>query len=53
MRDEIRYERLSTYQEILSSVTTLSIENSVAQNHEFSEVVKIYGDVKARRVNFH
>jgi hypothetical protein len=39
-------------QERFSCLTTLSIEKNVAQNHEFSEEVKIYTDVKARKVNF-
>jgi hypothetical protein len=52
MRGEIRYLKLPMCQERFSCLTTFSIENSVAQNHEFSEEVKISADVKARKVNF-
>ena len=53
MRGEIRYLRLPMCQERFSCLTTLSIEKkNVAQNHEFSEEVKIYAGVKARKVNF-
>ena len=52
MRGEIRYLRLPMCQERFSCLTTISIENSVVQNHEFSEEVKISADVKAEKVNF-
>jgi len=45
MRAEIRYLRLPMCQERFSCLTTLSIENSVAQNHEIAEEVKISADV--------
>jgi hypothetical protein len=50
-RAEIWYLRLPMCQERFSCLKTLATENSVAQNHEFSEEVKIYADVKARKVN--
>jgi hypothetical protein len=36
----------------LSALATLSTENTNAQILDFSELVKIFGDVKARKVNF-
>jgi hypothetical protein len=39
-------------QERLSSPATLSIENVIAQNLDFSELVKTSADKKARKVNF-
>jgi len=52
MRGEMRYLTLPMCQERFSCLTNLLTENSVAQNHEFSEEVKISDDVKARKVNF-
>jgi hypothetical protein len=47
------YLRSSVWQEQLSSLATLSIENTTAQNLSFSELVKSSTDMKAREVNFH
>lgn len=52
MRLENGIYRLPLCQERLSSLTTFSVENTVAQKLEFSELVKIYADVKTRNVNF-
>jgi hypothetical protein len=37
----------------MSPVATLSVENIIAENPDFSELVKTFGEVKARKVNFH
>jgi hypothetical protein len=37
----------------MSSLATLSAENSIAQNLDISELVNTFADVKARKVNFH
>jgi hypothetical protein len=44
------YLRSSMSQERLSSLATLSIENAIAQNPDFSELVKTFADKKARKV---
>jgi hypothetical protein len=46
------YLRSSMSQERLNSLATLSIENAIAQNLYFSELVKTFADKKARKVNF-
>jgi hypothetical protein len=46
------YLRSSVPQERLSSLATLSTENAIAQNLNFSELVKTFADKKARKVNF-
>jgi hypothetical protein len=46
------YLRLSMSQERLSFLATLSIENAIAQNLDFSKLVKTFADKEARKVNF-
>jgi hypothetical protein len=46
------YLRSSLSQERLSSLATLSIENAIAQNLDFSKLVKTFEDKKVRKVNF-
>jgi hypothetical protein len=46
------YLRSSMPQERLSSLDTLSIENAIVKNLDFSELVKTFADKKARKFNF-
>jgi hypothetical protein len=46
------YLRPSMSQERLSSLDTLSVENAITQNLDFSELVKTFADKKVRKVNF-
>jgi hypothetical protein len=45
--------KLFVSQEILSSLSSPSDENTIGRNVDFSELVKTFADVKARKVNFH
>ncbi|KAF0753263.1 Zinc finger MYM-type protein 1 [Aphis craccivora] len=47
------YLRSTIAQATLTSLATLSIENAIAQNVDFSELIKVFADKKARKVNFH
>jgi hypothetical protein len=46
------YLRSSMSQERLSSLATLSNENSITQNLDFFELVKTFADKKARKIKF-
>jgi hypothetical protein len=47
------YLRSPMSQERLSSLSTLSTENTVTQNLSFSELMKTFADAKATKVTFH
>jgi hypothetical protein len=47
------YLRSPLSEERLSSLATLSIESAIAQNPDFSELVKGFVDPKERKGNFH
>ena len=47
------YLRSKMTQDRLSSLGTLSIENDIAENLDFSALMKNFADKKARKVNFH
>ncbi|XP_033225949.1 52 kDa repressor of the inhibitor of the protein kinase-like [Belonocnema kinseyi] len=46
------YLRSTMSQDRLSSLGTLSIENDIAENLDFSALIKDFSDKKARKVNF-
>jgi hypothetical protein len=47
------YLRSHMSEERLSSLATFSIESAIAQNPDFSELVKGFVDPKERKGNFH
>jgi hypothetical protein len=47
------YLRTFTSQESLSSLDTLSIENTIAQNLDFSELAINFAAMNSRKVNFY
>lgn len=46
-------EFFNTLLDTMTSLETLSIENAIAQNLDFSKLIKIFADQKARKVNFY
>ena len=46
------YLRPTMLQSRLNSLGTLSIENEIAENLDFSVLIKDFADKKARKVNF-
>jgi hypothetical protein len=38
-------------QEKLSSLAILSVENSVAQNLDFDDIISSFAEIKARKIN--
>ena len=46
------YLRSTMLQSRLSSLGTLSIENEIAENLDFSVLIKDFADKKARKANF-
>lgn len=47
------YLRSTIAQDTLTNLATLSIENDISQNLDFSELIKIFAEKKARKVNFY
>jgi hypothetical protein len=45
------YLRSTMSQDRLSSLGTLSIEKNIAENLDFSTLIKDFGDKKARKIN--